>query len=85
MKYFTFKKNKFKFFFTTLLLFFLCFSQLFAVTRTSTGTGNWNTPALWTGGFVPVAGDDVIIASGHTVTLNLNSPNLLTLTVNGTL
>ncbi|TAG42581.1 MAG: BspA family leucine-rich repeat surface protein, partial [Cytophagia bacterium] len=33
----------------------------------------------------PVAGDDVIIASGHTVTLNLNSPNLLTLTVNGTL
>lgn len=85
MKHLSLKKNKFNYFFTTLLLFFLCFSQLFAATRTSTGTGNWNTPSLWTGGIVPVAGDDVIIASGHTVTLNLNSPNLLTLTVNGTL
>lgn len=85
MKHLSLKKNKFNYFFTTLLLFFLCFSQLFAATRTSTGTGNWNTPALWTGGIVPVAGDDVIIASGHTVTLDVNSPNLLTLTVNGTL
>ena len=36
----------------------------FAVTRTSNG-GNWSTPATW-GGTVPVAGDDVILASGTT-------------------
>ncbi|MFA4917317.1 MAG: S8 family serine peptidase, partial [Syntrophales bacterium] len=41
-----------------------------AATKTSTASGNWNA-AIWSPAGTPVAGDDVIIASGHTVTLNV--------------
>src|SRR3990170_3114379 len=40
---------------------------------TTGGNGNWSSVvnnAPWAGGVVPVEGDTVIIASGHTVTLN---------------
>jgi len=55
-------------------------------TITTSGSGNWNSTTInapWPGGVVPSAGDNVIIAAGHTVTvssntsitdLNLNSP-----------
>lgn len=58
-----------------------------AATCTSNATGNWATAGTWTGcgGLVPQNGDDVIIAVGHTVTLNGNTNNLASLTVNGTL
>ncbi len=36
---------------------------------TSAGNGNWNQNGTWVGNVHPVAGDDVIIANGHTVTL----------------
>ncbi len=52
---------------------------------TSTGTGTWNIAARWSCGHVPVAADDVIIAAGHTVTLNTSPVTILSLTVNGTL
>ncbi|TAG93372.1 MAG: BspA family leucine-rich repeat surface protein, partial [Bacteroidetes bacterium] len=84
MKYCTLKQNNFNYFFTTLLLFFLYFSQGFAQI-TSTGAGSWNTPALWTGGIVPPPGANVVIASGHIVTLDVNTNNLGSLTVTGTL
>lgn len=56
-------------------------------TCTSTGTGNWGTAGTWTGcgGLVPQTGDTVIIAVGHTVTVNVNTNNISSLTVNGTL
>ncbi len=54
-----------------------------AITVTSTGSGNWGA-AIWTPS-PPAFGDDVIIAAGHTVTLNVNPPDLGSLTVNGTL
>ncbi|MEI9944975.1 MAG: G8 domain-containing protein [Chitinophagaceae bacterium] len=63
----------------------LLFIQAKAVTKTSTGTGNWNTAGTWTPSGVPANGDAVIIATGHTVTVNTNTNNLLSLTVNGTL
>ncbi len=47
----------------------------------STGTGNWNSTAIWSKAAVPVAGDDVNIQSGSTVTLNVN-PTARTITVN---
>jgi hypothetical protein len=43
-----------------------------AATKTSTGSGNWNTSGTWSPSGVPGAGDSVVIASGHNVTLNAN-------------
>ena len=51
---------------------------------TSTGTGNWNTAATWSCGHVPLSADDVVIASGHTVTLDTDDA-IASLTVSGTL
>jgi hypothetical protein len=51
-----------------------------AATCTSTGSGNW-TQNIWSCPGGPVAGDDVIIASGHTVTMNA-SPSLTNFTIN---
>lgn len=42
-----------------------------AATCTSTGSGNWGTVATWSCGAVPVAGDDIVIANGHTVSVNV--------------
>jgi len=50
----------------------LASGQAFAATVTSAGTGNWNTGGTWVGATVPGSGDDVVIAAGHTVTVNAN-------------
>ncbi len=60
-------------------------APLLAATRTSVGSGEWNTGATWSGGVVPTATDDVIIANGHNITLSTPQGNCLNLTVNGTL
>jgi hypothetical protein len=69
-----------------LSIFLLAGASLHAATITSAVTGNRSAGATWAGGTAPVAGDDVIIASGHTVTLtaavNITTGNL---TVTGTL
>ncbi len=44
-------------------------SAVHAVTTTSTGSGNWSTGGTWDSG-VPTAGDDAVIAAGHTVTVD---------------
>ncbi|MCD0470042.1 T9SS sorting signal type C domain-containing protein [Flavobacterium sp. JAS] len=62
----------------------LCFEFANGATITSTGTGNWSSTTSWVGGVVPTINDDVIIATGSTITINSNVA-AKSLTINGTL
>jgi hypothetical protein len=69
------------------LLFWICIISLlniataFAVTKTSAGSGNWNTAATWSPSGVPASADYVIIATGHTVIVDATK-SITNVTVN---
>jgi hypothetical protein len=68
------------------MLFFVLPGTAKAVVCTSqVTTGNWSTIATWGCGHVPAGGDDVTIASGNTITVDVTTAALNVLTVNGTL
>ena len=71
--------------FATLALLFFVITSISAANKTSTTSGNWNVGSTWVGGTVPVAGDNITIASGHIVTVpnGYTTPNYGTLTTNG--
>jgi hypothetical protein len=50
---------------------------------TSAQSGPWATGSTWVGGVAPTSADNVIIASGHTVTLN-TATTIASLTINAT-
>lgn len=56
-------------------------------TYTSSGSGNWSAATTWGGAGVPTDGDTVTIASGHTVTYDVNiaTSGLAALTITGDL
>ncbi len=47
--------------------------SLLLAQKTSTRSGNWNTGSTWVGGVVPASTDEVVIATGHTVTVTANA------------
>ena len=49
---------------------------------TSTGNGNWSVTGTWSCGHMPTASDDVMIANGTTVTFDLASATVNSLTIN---
>lgn len=74
----------------TVLVFLLINNAGYAISKTSTGNGNWNSAVTWSPAGVPATGDDVTI--NHNITLNsgevytVNSTMINgSLTVNGTL
>ena len=50
----------------------------------ATNNGNWSTSAIWTNGAPPTAGDDVFIPANRTVTNDVPTPVLGSLTNSGT-
>lgn len=63
----------------------VCFNQCGACslgnTWTSVGSGNWNNGSIWNQGTTPDAGADIVIAAGHSVTLNV-AANIGTVNIN---
>jgi len=66
-----------------LMSLFIGVTSAFAVTVTSVASGNWNSAGTWDVG-VPTASDDVVIAAGHTVTFDLATSTVNSLTINAT-
>jgi acetyl esterase len=69
--------------FLTVVLLVTVLSGITFADITSLATGKWNAPGTWVGGAVPGAGDNVIIAAGHTVTLDVTNAQCKDLTIMG--
>ncbi|WP_413999995.1 gliding motility-associated C-terminal domain-containing protein [Flavobacterium sp. W1B] len=66
-----------------MVLFFVSFANAATITSTAAG-GNWNATTTWVDGVVPLATDDVVIANGSTVTLDVDI-SVNSLSISGTL
>ena len=68
--------------FTFVLTLFLG-TNSFAVTKTVSQSGNWSATTTWGGNPAPVAGDDVIINGGFTVTVDILTAACLSVQIGG--
>ncbi|WP_431243372.1 beta strand repeat-containing protein [Flavobacterium sp. P21] len=87
LSFFTFGKNTSDLNITTIRANYISYKTfVVAGTITSTNTGgSWSSPSSWVGGVVPSATDDVVIASGATITISGSTNDAKTLTINGNL
>ncbi len=68
-----------------LIIMLLLTSTVSFAQISSAATGNWNAGATWTGGVVPKATDDVVIAAGHVVTIDIVNAACKNISIDGTL
>jgi hypothetical protein len=69
-----FNRFNMHFFTRTLLLIIVTGSMLnVSAQKTFSGTGNWSNPARWSGGSLPLATDNVVMASDAVCTLDVNA------------
>lgn len=54
----------------SLIYFFAYCNAVFAVTKTTTASGSWSNPAIWSPTGVPASSDDVVISSAHNITIS---------------
>ena len=66
-----------------LIALFSLHTSTIAQTITSAKTGVWSDPSTWAGNMVPASFNDVVIATGHTVTVDIND-TILNLSINPT-
>lgn len=52
------------------LLLFILSTQIHAATIESATSGNWNLSTTWIGGNIPAPGDNVVVKSGHSLSLS---------------
>jgi hypothetical protein len=76
----TFRSNTFSFAILAVTLVVLTLPVV-AANKTSATSGNWGTASTWSPSGVPANGDNVIIATGTVVTINVNTANVNDLTV----
>lgn len=62
-------------YFVIIFSFLLVVPSINAQTIKSAKSGNWNDAATWEGGVLPTSTNDVVIATGHTVTVSTASTN----------
>jgi hypothetical protein len=57
----------------SILLLVYCQNPLYSAIRVSAQSGNFYNQNTWVGGFYPAYGDDIVISSGHMVTLDADA------------
>lgn len=65
-------KINLKIFTCIIVCFIYCSLNSFAVTKISTGSGNWNVAATWNPSGVPTISDDVVVQASHKIILNVD-------------
>lgn len=68
---------------TIIALCTLMLTMTHATSRVAVRSGNWSEASTWQGGIVPVIPDSVIIASNHTVTVDVDYANSLDVLLGG--
>lgn len=80
-----FFKNHLRWFALLIVAFLILMTQALnaQINSVATGSYNWSNPAAWVGGVVPAAGQSVTIAAGCSIIVDLNTPIVANVTVNG--
>lgn len=62
------------------IVFICAANPIYSATMTSAQTGLFSVGSTWVGGVAPADGDNIVIATGHTITLDV-SPKVMNITI----